>query len=44
MKQKPREYNITPAKGQAILNFQGRRFPDKLNYLKQRLLKKSVCR
>lgn len=25
-----REYNITPAKGQALLNFQGRRLPDKI--------------
>jgi adenine-specific DNA-methyltransferase len=27
---KPRFYTITPAKGQALLNFQGRRFPDKI--------------
>lgn len=27
---KLKSYNITPAKGQALLNFQGRRFPDKL--------------
>ncbi|MBI4777912.1 hypothetical protein HY792_03195 [Candidatus Desantisbacteria bacterium] len=27
----PRQYNITPAKGQALLNFQGRRFPDKID-------------
>src|ERR1035437_5154472 len=27
---KTRTYNITPAKGQALLNFQGRRFPDKV--------------
>lgn len=27
---KPVQYNITPAKGQALLNFQGRRFPDKV--------------
>lgn len=27
---KPKYYNITPAKGQALLNFQGRRFPDKI--------------
>ena len=26
----PKQYNITPAKGQALLNFQGRRFPDKI--------------
>lgn len=27
---KPTQYNISPAKGQALLNFQGRRFPDKV--------------
>lgn len=27
----PKQYNITPAKGQALLNFQGRRFPDKMD-------------
>ncbi|HPD57907.1 MAG TPA: site-specific DNA-methyltransferase [Smithellaceae bacterium] len=27
----PKQYNITPAKGQALLNFQGRRFPDKVD-------------
>ena len=27
---KPIDYNITPAKGQALLNFQGRRFPEKI--------------
>lgn len=27
----PKQYNITPAKGQALLNFQGRRFPDKID-------------
>lgn len=30
MKQ-PKQYNIIPAKGQALLNFQGRRFPDKVD-------------
>lgn len=30
MTQIPHQYNITPAKGQALLNFQGRRFPTKL--------------
>ena len=27
----PKQYNVTPAKGQALLNFQGRRFPDKVD-------------
>ena len=27
---KPIDYNITPAKGQALLNFQGRRLPEKI--------------
>jgi len=31
MKKKPKQYNITPAKGQALLNFQGRRYPDKVD-------------
>jgi adenine-specific DNA-methyltransferase len=31
MKKKPIQYNITPAKGQALLNFQGRRYPDKVD-------------
>jgi len=29
--QKPRPYSITPAKGQALLTFQGRRFPEKVD-------------
>ncbi|MDP2209743.1 MAG: site-specific DNA-methyltransferase [Bacteroidota bacterium] len=28
---KPRTYNLTPAKGQALLNFQGRRMPDSVD-------------
>ena len=28
MKKTPKQYTITPAKGQALLHFQGRRFPD----------------
>ena len=28
---KPKRYNITPALGQALLDFQGRRFPDKMD-------------
>jgi adenine-specific DNA-methyltransferase len=28
--QKPKSYNIQPARGQALLSFQGRRFPDKV--------------
>jgi adenine-specific DNA-methyltransferase len=31
MNKKPKQYNITPAKGQALLNYQGRRFPDKVD-------------
>jgi len=31
MKKKQKQYNITPAKGQALLNFQGRRYPDKVD-------------
>ncbi|MGD0077146.1 MAG: DNA methyltransferase [Sedimentisphaerales bacterium] len=27
----PKQYNVTPAKGQALLNYQGRRFPDKID-------------
>ncbi len=27
----PRQYNIMPAKGQSLLNFQGRRFPDMID-------------
>jgi len=30
MTKKNKQYNIPPAKGQALLNFQGRRFPEKL--------------
>ncbi len=29
---KPKEYNLTPAKGQALLNFQGRIFPKKVKF------------
>lgn len=31
MKKKLKQYNITPAKGQALLNFQGRRYPEKVD-------------
>jgi adenine-specific DNA-methyltransferase len=31
MNKKPKQYNITPAKGQALLNFQGRCFADKVD-------------
>jgi adenine-specific DNA-methyltransferase len=37
MKQ-PKQYNITPAKGQALLNFQGRRFPDKMDVFETELI------
>jgi len=36
----PKQYNITPAKGQAILNFQGRRFPDKIDVFETELIEK----
>lgn len=32
MKKKIKQYNITPAKGQALLNFQGRRYPDTVDF------------
>lgn len=34
----PKQYNITPAKGQALLNFQGRRFPDKIDIFETKLI------
>ncbi len=34
----PKQYNITPAKGQALLNFQGRRFPDKIDVFETKLI------
>jgi adenine-specific DNA-methyltransferase len=34
----PRQYNITPARGQALLNFQGRRFPDKMDIFEAKLI------
>lgn len=34
----PKQYNITPAKGQALLNFQGRRFPDKVDVFETELI------
>ncbi len=37
---KPIEYNITPAKGQALLNFQGRRLPQKITLFETKLLEK----
>ncbi|MDZ7821535.1 MAG: site-specific DNA-methyltransferase [Candidatus Marinimicrobia bacterium] len=33
-----KQYNITPAKGQALLNFQGRRFPDKIDVFETELI------
>jgi len=38
MKKKLKQYNITPAKGQALLNFQGRRFPDKISVFETELI------
>ncbi len=37
---KPIEYNITPAKGQALLNFQGRRLPEKITLFETKLIEK----
>jgi adenine-specific DNA-methyltransferase len=37
---KPIEYNITPAKGQALLNFQGRRLPQKITLFETKLIEK----
>ncbi len=34
----PKTYNIAPAKGQALLNFQGRRFPDKIDVFETELI------
>jgi len=34
----PKQYNITPAKGQALLNFQGRRFPDKIDVFETKMI------
>ncbi len=35
---KPIKYNISPAKGQALLNFQGRRFPDSIELFETKLI------
>ncbi len=35
---KPIQYNITPAKGQALLNFQGRRLPEKITLFETELV------
>lgn len=35
---KPKQYNITPAKGQALLSFQGRRFPEKIDLFETELI------
>ena len=35
---KPQQYNITPSKGQALLNFQGRRFPDKIDVFETEII------
>ncbi len=37
---KPIDYNITPAKGQALLNFQGRRLPQKITLFETKLTEK----
>jgi adenine-specific DNA-methyltransferase len=35
---KPIQYNITPAKGQALLNFQGRRLPERINLFETEII------
>lgn len=35
---KPIQYNITPAKGQALLNFQGRRLPERMTLFETELI------
>lgn len=40
MAKKPKLYNITPAKGQAILNFSGRRFPEKIELFENKIIEK----
>lgn len=35
---KPKQYNITPARGQALLSFQGRRFPEKIDLFETELI------
>jgi adenine-specific DNA-methyltransferase len=35
---KPIQYNITPAKGQALLNFQGRRLPERITLFETELI------
>ena len=37
---KPIDYNISPAKGQALLNFQGRRLPQKITLFETKLIEK----
>lgn len=34
----PKQYNITPAKGQALLKYQGRRFPEKIDIYEAELI------
>lgn len=41
MMKTPKQYNITPAKGQALLNFQGRRFPDKIDVFETELIEEA---
>ena len=35
---KPKQYNITPARGQALLSFQGRKFPEKIDLFETELI------
>lgn len=36
--QKPKSYNIQPSRGQALLSFQGRRFPDKVELFETEII------
>jgi len=36
--QKPKSYNIQPSRGQALLSFQGRRFPDKVELFETQVI------
>jgi len=38
----PKQYNITPAKGQSLLNFQGRRFPEKIDVFETEVIEEVI--
>ena len=41
---KSRRYNIQPAPGQALLNFEGRHFPDKVEVFETELIEEARCK